>query len=177
MDNKTTFGLKLEQLAELFLISAGNANSEEVIFDDKIISDLLSEQLTSVLPKDSYLLNSLFMMMGRLGCDMRALVGKSLGEVLLNPGSNIGLLQAIKDYSKRLSYGFVSETETTVASSIYYATLASSLIYHDKKITQYSYKNLDQSFTVLAKKKWMPPELVSLFSRARKICKDKENDQ
>ncbi|MHC4543938.1 MAG: hypothetical protein ACYTDW_03690 [Planctomycetota bacterium] len=177
MDKKSTFGLKLEQLADLFSIGVEKADSTDGISDDKTIAGLLCGQLTSALPKDSFLLDSLLMMMGRLGCDTRALAGKSLGEILLDPGSDIGLLQAIKDYSKKLSCGLVSETETAIAITIYYAILASSLIYHDKKITQYSYEALGQSFAMLTKKKWMTPELKKLFSRARNICRDKRDDK
>jgi hypothetical protein len=173
MDNKSTYGLKLEQLADLFSIGADEENHMDDIGNDKAAADLLRNQLTGTLPKDSFLLDSVLTMMGSLGCDVRSLAGKSLGEVLLNPKSDIGLLRAIKDYSKQLSCSSTGEAETAVATTIYYAALASSLIYHDKKITQYSYETLDRSFAMLASKEWMASELVRLFSRARGVCQDK----
>jgi hypothetical protein len=105
------------------------------------------------------------------------LAGKSLGEVLLDPKSDIGLLQAIKDYSKELSCSLVSEAETTVAITVYYAALASSLLHHNKKISQYSYETLSQSFALLTEKKWMAPQLVRLFTRASDVCQDRQADK
>lgn len=176
MDRKTTYGLEIEQLADLFSIGAKEENHVDDICDDETAASLLQKQLANTLPKDSSLLDSVLMMLGRLGCDVRSLAGKSLAEVLLDPKSDIGLLQAIKDYSKQLSCTSIYEAQTAVATSIYYAALASSLIYHDKKITQYSYETLAQSFTTLIAKKWMASELASLFSHARRICESKREE-
>ena len=177
MDTKSTYGLKIEQLATIFSIGLETAIPMDEILDDDATARLLREQLTSTLPKDSFLLDSVLLIMGRLGCDVRSLAGKSLGEVLLDPGSDIGLLQAIKDHSKKLSHSSVCQAEAAVATTIYYAALASSLLYHDRKITQYSREDLDQSFAVLMEKKWMTPELAGLFRRARSSYKDKKGEK
>jgi hypothetical protein len=171
MDKESTFGLTIGQLADLFTLGIEEVNSVEDISDNEALTALLRDQLATPLPKDSLLFDSLLTMLGRLGCDLRALAGRSLRDVLLKPGSDIGLLQAIKDYSKKLSCSLASESETAIAITIYYAALASSLLYHDKKITQYSYDSLDESFARLSEKEWMVPELARLFSRARKICR------
>ena len=173
MNRKSTYGLKIEQLAELFSLGVEEENHVDDMGDDQAAGDLLHNQLTGTLPRDSFLLDSVLLMMGQLGCDVRPLAGKSLAEVLLNPKSDIGLLQAIKDYSKQLSCTSINEAETAVATTIYYAALASCLIYRDQKITHYSYETLDESFALLIKKKWMAPELVRLFSRARGVCQEK----
>jgi hypothetical protein len=177
MDAKSTYGLKIEQLADLFSIGLERAIPMDGILDDEATACLLREQLTSRLPKDSFLFDSLLLIMGRLGCDVRSLAGKSLGAVLLDPGSDIALLQAIKDHSKKLSHSSVCEAETAVATTIYYSALASSLLYHNRKITQYSHEDLDQSFAMLMEKKWMAPELAGLFRRAHNSYKDKKSEQ
>lgn len=173
MDNKSTHRLKPGQLARLLSMGVEGMDSVHIVCDDKATADLLRNKLKSTLPKDSFLLESLLIVTERLGRDMRALVGKPLGEVLLDPETDISLLRAIKDYSKELSSSFVSEAETAVAITIYYAALASSLLYHDKKITQYSYETLGQYFAALMKKKWMAPKLVELFSQAWNICQNR----
>jgi hypothetical protein len=104
-----------------------------------------------------------------LGCDVRTLAGKSLLQVLLSPQSDLGLLQAIKDCSKWLSTSLDSKTEAALATTIYYAALASALAYHNRKITQYSYDALERSFSIFAAKKWMSPELAGLFG-GRRFC-------
>jgi hypothetical protein len=110
------------------------------------------------------------MLMDQEGCDTRSLAGKSLGEILLDARSDIHLLRAIKDCSKRLSYELESEADTALATTIYFASLASALVYHDEKITRNSYEKLDESFALLSAKRWMARELTELFGRARGIC-------
>jgi len=170
MDKKSTFGLKLEQLADLFTVGIENADPVDETCDDEEMADLLQSQLTTELPKNLILFDSLLMMMGRLGCDARSLAGKSLGEILLEPRSDIGLLQAIKDYTKEMSCRSVSEAQSAVAIVLYYASLASSQIHHNKKITQYSYEALAESFASLGQTKWMAPQLAKLFTEASRIC-------
>jgi hypothetical protein len=72
-----------------------------------------------------------------------------------------------------LSFGLKSRTEAALATTIYYAALASAPVYHDRKITQYSYEALEQSFATFAAKQWVGPELTELFSRARHLCREK----
>ena len=173
MDNQSTYGLKLEQLANLFSVAAEDENHMDDFHNEKATAGLLRNRLTSTLPKDSILLNSILMMLDQPGIGIRSLAGKSLLEVLLNPKSEAGLLQAIKDYSKNMSCSSTSEAETATATIIYYAALANLLIYHEKKITQYSYESLAESFALLIEKKWIAEELVELFSGARRICESK----
>ena len=160
MDKQSTYGLKLEQLANLFSVAAEEENHMDDFHNEKAAASLLQNQLTSSLPKDSLLL-----------------AGKSLLDVLLNPKSEAGLLQAIKDYSKNLSCSSTCEAEIAAATIIYYAALASLLIYHEKKITQYSYEALAESFALLMEKKWIAEELAELFSHARRICKSKREEK
>lgn len=173
MDNQSTYGLKLEQLANLFSVAAEDENHMGDFHNEKAAAGLLRNRLAKSLPKDSFLLNSILMMADQPGSDIQSLAGKSLLEVLLNPKSDAIFLQSIKDYSKNLSCSSTSEAETAVATIIYYAALASLLIYHEKKITQYSYEALDESFALLMEKKWIAEELVELFSSARRICESK----
>jgi hypothetical protein len=173
MENESTHGLRLDQLAGLFSLGVEDPDPACIEGNDEKMASQLREQLSCVLPRDMLLFDALIMMMGRLGCDVRSLAGRSLREVLLSPQSDLGLLQAVKDCSKKLSFSLDSKTEAALATTIYYAALASALVYHGKKITQYPYETLDQSFLTFAAKKWMAPELAGLFSRARSICQEK----
>lgn len=173
MAKKSTYGLKPEQLGRLLSMGPKGIDSVDAMSDEKKIEALLRDRLTGALPKDSSLLDSLLAVMERLARDIQSLAGKSFGDVLLDPASDVGLLQAIKDYSKKLSSTIASEAESAIAITMYYAAIASCLVHHDKKITQHSYKNLDQSFATLTEKKWLTPELKELFSQARKICQQR----
>lgn len=171
MENSPTDKLRLDQLAELFSVGVDDPDAAS----GQDMAHLLHSQLTCTLPRGSLLFDALTMMMGRLGCDVRSLAGSSLIDVLSSPQSDVGLLQAIKDCSKRLSFGLESRAEAALATTTYYATLASALVYHDKKITQYSYETLSRSFAAFAAKEWIAPELAGLFARAQKICQDRRD--
>ncbi|MBN1510154.1 MAG: hypothetical protein JW955_25125 [Sedimentisphaerales bacterium] len=169
MEDSSTHGLRPDQLAGLFSVGLDDSDAAQ----DKSMIQLLHSRLTYALPSDSLLFDALTMMMGRLGCDVRSLAGSSLIDVLLNPRSDIGLLYAIKDCSKRLSFGLESKVEAGLATTTYYAAVASALVHHDRRITGYSYEALDRSFAAFAAKEWVGPELAGLFSRAQRICHDK----
>ena len=177
MAEKSTFGLKIEQLAEIFSLGLDDNSRANAVCGDDTMAGLLKDQLGAELPKGSFPSDSMLMVMSRMGFDVSCLAGKSLGELLLSPESDIVLLQAIKDCSKRLSQSFTSEAKKAIATTIYYAALANALIHHDEKITKYSYESLSRSFATLVNKKWMAPDLASLFSRARDICDDKRSDK
>jgi len=177
MDNESTYGLKLEQLANLFSVAAEDESHMIDFHNEKGAAGLLRNRLASTLPKDSILLNSILTMLDQPDSNIQSLAGKSLLEVLMNPKSEAGLLQAIKDYSKNLSCSSTCEAEMAAATIIYYAALASLLIFHEKKVTQYSYEALDESFALLMEKKWITEELVELFSSARRICESKREEK
>jgi hypothetical protein len=173
MGDRTTNGLKPGQVARLLAFGVEGTDSVDILCDVKALARQLHEQLTTALPKDSFLLEPLAMIVKDVGGNMQSLAGRSLGAVLLDAESDVSLLRAIKDYSKQLSFALVSEAEIAIAITIYYAALASSLVHHDKKITQYSYETLEQYFTTLTNKKWMDTELTTLFSQARNVCRSR----
>jgi hypothetical protein len=131
---------------------------------------MLREHLTSALPAGPLLLDALVMMVGRLGYETHSLGGKTLVELLLDPRTDLGLLRAIKECCKRLSSSLESKAEAAIATTLYYAAMASALVYHDKKITQHSYDVLEAACALLIGKPWMDRELAELFSRARGLC-------
>ena len=168
MDEKSTYGLRLDQLAGLF--SLGTDGPVEGREGQERMADLLREHLTSALPTGLLLLDALMMMMGRLGYNTRSIAGKTIVGVVLNPQSDIGLLRAIKECCKRLSSSLESKPEAAIATTLYYAAMASALVYHRQRITQHSYEALDAAFAMLADKPWMDQDLAGLFSQARSLC-------
>ncbi len=173
MTSKSTYGLRLDQMADIFSISVDDPGPAGEEGHDQRMARLLREQLTCRVPKGSVFRDVVLMMMGQLGSDPQLLAGRSLQEVLLDSQADVGLLRAIKDCSKRLSGALDSEAERTLATTLYFAALASALVYHDEKITQSTYEKLDESFALLIKKNWMAHELIELFSRARQICESR----
>ena len=163
-------------MAVLFSLGRDEPDPTSQRSDDADMGSFLHDQLTCALPKGSVFCDVLLTMMAGMGYDTRPLAGRSLGEVLLSPQSDIHLLQAVKDCSKAMSAALDSRYETALATTIYYASLASALVHHDRKITQHPFETLDESFTLLIEKDWMAPELTELFSRARGICQSQRGE-
>ena len=177
MRKTSTYGLRLDQIESLFSVSAGDPDPTDEKGDNEKMTHLLRRQLTCVLPARAVWFDVLVMMMEQQGCDTQPLTDRPLAAVLLGPRSDVGLLQAIKDCSKRLSCTLDSEAESALATTLYFAALASALVYHDEKITQSPYERLDESFALLIEKKWMAKELVELFSEARRMCQSKQGQE
>lgn len=170
---KSTFGLRLDQLADLFAVAAEDRVPTEADHADERLARMLRRQLTLVLPKNVLLFPGSSKVSDNQQCDLTSLAGRSLLQVLLNPEASLNQLQLVKEAAKRLTTTSVSEEERAIATTIYHAAIASCQVHYAKKITQHSYEKLVESFTLLMEKKWMAFELVELFSRARRICKSR----
>lgn len=168
---KTTFGLRLGQLADLFAVAAKDRVSTEADHADERLAKMLRGQLMEVLPGNALLSSSSVKGSDNKHCDLTSLAGHSLLQVFFNPETSVSQFQVIKEISKHLTRTTVSEEELAVVTTIYHAAIASCLVHHAKKITQHSYEKLDESFTLLIEKKWMAIELVDLFSHARDVCR------
>ncbi|UCD51128.1 MAG: hypothetical protein JSW27_00570 [Phycisphaerales bacterium] len=175
MKKTSTYGLTLDQMASLFSMGREDPNPGDEKSGQLEMSSLLRKQLTCCLPRGTLFCDVLVMMMGQQGCEINSLTGKSLGDIFLSKKTSIALLQVIKESAKTLSTTLDSPAETALATTLYFAALASALVFHDRKITQNSYAKLDESFALLIEKQWMADELVTLFSQARGICQSRRS--
>jgi len=176
MEKKTTYGLRLDQMAGLFAMGAGDPDPAAERGDDETLRDLLHEQLTCAEPRGSLLRETLVMMIDRAAGATGVLAGRTLGEALLDPQSDLDLLGAIKEAAKTLSSTLDSRTETALAKTVYFAAIAAALVHHEAKITQHSCETLAESLAQLMEKRWMARELVELFTRARQMCASRSDE-
>jgi len=176
MDKKSTYGLRLDQMASLFAMGIDEPHAAAHKSDDHMLRDLLHEQLTCAEPKGSLLRDTLAMMMHRANTRANLPRERPLGDILLQPHSDVKLLEAIKDSSKTLSVTLESQTETALARTLYFAAIAAALVHHDVKITQNSYAVLAEAVASLQAKPWMTAELAELFAQAQEICRRRSNE-
>lgn len=167
---KTTFGLKLGQLADLFAVAVKNEESSEADYTEENLPQMLHDEMAEVMPGSSLLFPTVSEISTSRQSDVALLVGQSLRQLFFGSDSSIGQLQLIKEASKLLTGTLVSGARCAVANTIYHAAIARCLTLHNKKITKHTYKKLDQSFALLMEKDWMAAELVDLFSDARCVC-------
>ena len=169
-NRKTTFGLRLGQLADLFAVATKNQESSEAECAEENLAEMLHIELAEVMPGSSFLFPAVSEISTSCQSDVALLVGQSLQQLFFGPESSIGQLQLIKEAAKHLTGTLASEAQRAVANTIYHAAIARCLTLHNKKITKHSYEKLDESFALLIEKDWMAAELVELFSDARRVC-------
>ncbi len=169
---KTLFGRSPEKLAHLISSCAGIHLSEGKNKEQQK-ADLLRDMLEDVLPLDPEVVESLPIILKRMYKELRPLAGDSLAQLLLNPKTDINAIEKIKEYSKNTSNFAESEVEHQTAITVYYTAIASALVFHNQKISQNTYTQLEESFSTLIDQKWITSEITQLFVRARAICKQK----
>ena len=172
----TTFGLKPDKLGKLLNICSATDNSEknEIEIDiNQQRAELLQDRLADTLLTGSLKNSPLRRELTEL-CRMSGLVaGESIRGLLCNKNTDIELLKKTKEHGKRLSQSALETTEHDTANVIYFAAIASALLFHDKKITKFSYEDLEKSFNIFSKTEWVSSDLCDLFEKACKYCQNK----
>ena len=171
-EKSNTFGLDPDKMADLLRIGFETADSVADVPADEEKSELLLDRLAEPL-----LLNPSFV---RLLPDvphlfsnaMELCSGNTIGDLLLNKDVGVDLLKKVKDLNKKFSQRTDSKVEKDVAIAIYYAAIASVLVFHGQKITVFEYSDLEESLEQLKSKSWMPTDLRDLFERACEVCRD-----
>ncbi|UCC99250.1 MAG: hypothetical protein JSW66_05050 [Phycisphaerales bacterium] len=133
-------------------------------------ADLLADTLSSKMPVDPALLESLPVVLRSLSEQLQTLSGLPLGDVLLSPQTRIALIRRVKDFAKELGESAKDEVEREVALAVYYAAIASALVHHKVKISRHSSDKLEQSFEKLSTYDWVSPSLSRLFKKAHDYC-------
>jgi hypothetical protein len=169
------FGLGRNQLADLLRV--GLESEPSATDRDRAIACVLEAKLASELPLDVSVADSLPAVLGR-PCDcLRGYRGRSTAEVLLDPQADVSALTVLKDYAKELVRRSRSEVTTSVATVLYYAAIASAIVFHDTKITRHGYGQLERSFAELAGEPWLTADLQTLIAGARQICAMKGREE
>lgn len=172
-EESTAHGVKPEQLRRLFNIGRDTKEPDEGMEGNQQKAEILCRSLSQTLPLDKFQMDMLPSTLSQLCHSMGMLAGETISELLSNPSTNIAAIKRIKRYSKELSAQAQSAAENDVAIAIYYASIAHALVFHNRRITRFSYEKLETSFAHLIKEKWIPKDLSNLFKAAGKCCKEK----
>jgi len=169
-DESSTFGLNRKELAKLWRMGEDAPSERGGIDEEQMKAELLQDQLAGSLPLEAgmrYLLPDILTAVCK---KLRPFIGCSFRALLLDPETDPLVLRAIKDLHKRQAESGPSELEQEVATTIYYAAIASALVHHDIRITKFSYKYLGETFAELRESKWLLSEIENLFDKARRLC-------
>jgi hypothetical protein len=165
-----TFGLSPQKLAQIWNIGQETEKNNRTIDQEDKKVEFLHDRLTETLNLSSSVTKSYPIDEANLQSIINSIAGKSINKLLKNPETNIAILRKIKDHGKRLSEKSESKIEYHAANTIYYAAIANALVFHDLRITKFSYKDLEKYFRRLSNENWIPEYLRSLFRRASEYC-------
>ena len=174
MDKKSRdFDLNRSQKSRL--LSLGISSKPHKQSTDKVErkEDMLYDVLMRTLPVEPLVVESLPSVIKGLSHRLHSLAGQPIVELLKNPATDIDTIRKIKQYAKESGTATDSEDKKDVFLAVYYAAIASALIFHNQKITQHSYSDLQHFFSSFVQNDWILDELVSLFSRAQEYCLEK----
>lgn len=171
MEEETTYGLSPEQLARLLAIGLEQKDKRMSGQVSRTKSEMLRHMLASELPLDQGMPGSLPGVLKRPCEELSNVAGQTLGQLLVNPQTDLEVIGTLKDYAKVLSRRRAHEPEHAAAIVIFYAAIASALVFHGEKITRHSNATLREAFSQLASKHWLPMELRGLFQQARELCR------
>jgi hypothetical protein len=171
MEKESTFGLTPAQLGRLLAVSARTEESADEMVEDRTRENLLQQHLLRRLSDHPYGQRDLSFETRQSTGEIPPQPDRSVKEALLDPRCDPDVLRVIKNHNKKLSATITSGPETAVTTTIYYAAIASALVYHHDRISQYSYTNLAERFTSQAQRAWLDQELKNLFVKAAEMCR------
>lgn len=161
----TTFGLHPAQMARVLAIGADvqAASGPQRMGDPgQTLRHLLDGQLCLNGP----LADALGRILDERNCTTE--------ELLLDPETDAGTIETIKEYGKGLTLCSGDGAVCAAGTALYYAALASALVFHDRKISKHTYRRISAGLAALSRRTWIPTELTDLYDRAREACRGKD---
>jgi hypothetical protein len=171
----TASGLSPDKLAQLWNIGSETDRAEPEVDQDSKKTELLRDLLAGTLPAQLDKGKARSTEKTHLQSVVSSIADKPIERLIQNSGTDVALLRRVKDHGKRLSDNAESKAQYHVANTVYYAAIASALVFHDKRITKFSYKDLGKYFRRLDKEKWIPEALRGLLSRAAEYCQMRQS--
>ncbi|MBP8303132.1 MAG: hypothetical protein KBE04_03280 [Phycisphaerae bacterium] len=163
-------GLSPDKVARLLQIGPDAAEAG-AISPDTVKAELLRDRLANHLPAQGLTDRQL------LAClkDLREILvwsaEDSIEKVLLAPDTPVEALRRIKEYGVSLSRSAQSDPERETANVVYYGAIASALVFHCRRITEFTSEDLELAFTTLSGLPWLPRGLSGHFKKAVGSCR------
>lgn len=179
MKNRTgEFKLSADQ--KLRLMNLGlNSEIDDTIGDDNAAkAERLYEVLTSSLPVEPDVVDSLPPILRNMSRKMTSVAGQRVSHYLLSPKTHVDIFRKIKDFARQSGESTDSEIHRDVFLAVYCMAIASALFFHNQKISRHTDEDLKGFFAKYAAQTWIPPEIALIFREAgghlHQSCKSKE---
>jgi hypothetical protein len=171
----TTSGLSADKLAQLWDLGSqvdqdGTENNQE-----QSKAELLRDRLAQKFPLDQIIAQILPKTLVQVCDEIQPFAGNSYGILINDPGTDISILKRIKDNTKNQAQHTDGPVAYDVSTAVYYAAIASALVYHGKRITSFSYDHLLGKYVALLKHPWLTSDFRRLFQEAERICREESD--
>jgi hypothetical protein len=107
--------------------------------------------------------------------EIRCQEGHSVGKCLLDARTDMAVLRQIKERHQRIAKTSRSKAEQYVATAVYFSAIASAWVFHQEKITSYSWVDLRDALTKVLDKPWIDGQIKELLERAAKSIETQIN--
>ena len=171
---ETTYGLSPKHLARLLAIGLEKNDGENKLGDTRTPAEELDEILSRKLSLDPATPDSIPVILNRPCGELLPAAGRSMGDVLLDPSTDLAIIRTLKDCGKQLVRLSDTKSKQAAATVIYYAAIASALVFHRQKISRHSYEKLNEAYARLHEKPWIGPKLKHLLKKAEEICEKRK---
>jgi len=169
-DEPTTFGLNNEKLKKLLDLGQGIPDAWASLDENQKKTELFCDQLAESLPLDANVSRILPKVLSIVCEKLKPFTGCSIKDLLLDTETDLAIIETIKDIHKEQADAAAGKLEREIATAIYYAAIASALVFHNILITKFSYEDLQPLFIKLNKSPWLPPDFRNLFDKAHDLC-------
>ena len=170
-EDRTVCGSKSTRLAQLLSIGIEASQTEDLRSKQQRKSDLLCDLLATKMPLgDPPAKEASSQQSPGFPHTITSVLSESLESYLLQEDTSIAILERIKAHSAQLSRTSSSPIEQEPANVLYYAAIAGALVYHNRRITEFSLKELHTSLGMLSELPWLPVSLKRLFERGMDLC-------
>ncbi len=163
MEEETTYGLSPEQLVQLLAMGLDQKDKRTGNEASRTKCDILQDMLMGELPLDPAVPESLPAVLKGPCEELSAVAGQTMSQLLLNPQTDLAAIRTLKDYGKALSRRGAQEPEHAAAIVVYYAAIASALVFCGQRITRHSYGTPHEAYARLGKEPWVSSELRGLL--------------
>jgi len=172
--DETTYGLSPDRLAHLLAMGMENSALAGDREDAATPAAFLQEMLAGRLPHDPADPDSSPSVFNKPSDNSPIPSGQTTQELLLGETTSLAFLSSLKDSAKKLARGGVPEGKQAAAIAVYYAAVASALVFQNAKITKRSYREVREAYAKLEQKSWIPSELKEMFKEAGRMCLELE---
>ena len=178
-DEPTTFGLSHEKLARLWKVGDDPPTDQDGLTKEQRRAEFLYDLLAEPMPLDPTAARTLPTTLSYVLEKFTPFVNCSVGALLLDPNTDPSVIWQIKEQYREKAESCPSKLVRQAATVIYYAAIASALLFHEQtlfqenRITLFTYQELEEHFSQLLDIDWLTQDLACLFKRARTGCQER----